>query len=367
MDAGAAHHMVHVARLLADSGDYAVTAYTCHAARGVFQTFGAESLPFDTVPRAPRAPTAADLDALNAAADRIIADLRPDLVIGGLSNTGNGPDEAFGAAARRAGLTTVTLLDDRGPLQSLDGGNARHLLATSRAIETWAGQVPDATVHFVGSLKHHALSLLPADEIRRRVRDKMGLGDDTKLVTFIAQTDAMEGHNERFVDLVEILDRDRDRLPPFRLVVRVHPGAPRAGEWCFAEAERRGLDAACDRDGDINQLLAASDALFSCSSTSMTDYVWLSLGGGTLRAVPIYLLGGEAIREWLVKLQGTWEPDLVTRGLALMATDNDELEKYVQKSLCGTLRAPNAKKEILREIDDPFETFAETISTLIPG
>ena len=41
MDAGAAHHMVHVARLLADSGDFAVTAYTCHAARGVFQAFGA--------------------------------------------------------------------------------------------------------------------------------------------------------------------------------------------------------------------------------------------------------------------------------------------------------------------------------------
>ena len=55
MDAGAAHHMVHVARLLADSGDFAITVYTCHAARGVFQTFGVESLPFEAVPRARRA------------------------------------------------------------------------------------------------------------------------------------------------------------------------------------------------------------------------------------------------------------------------------------------------------------------------
>lgn len=363
MDAGAAHHMVQLHGLLSADADLAVSLHACGAAARIFDAAAIPFTPFQAVPADPRHPSTDESIQLRAHADAVVASERPTLVIGGLSNTGNGPDEAFGAAGRAAGVVTATLLDDRGPLYTIDGRFADHLLATSPAILKWADAVSGARVHMIGSLKHHALSLKSADDIRTAVRRRMGVGDE-RLVAFVAQSDAMEGHNEKFVDLVTILEQDRDRLPPFRLVIRVHPGAPRAGLWCWEEAVRRGLPAECDRgDHDILEMLAASDALFSCSSTSMTDYIWLSLGGHDLTAVPVYLLGG-AIQRWLEATQGTWMPDLVARGLAVVATDVEQLRDFVHRALAGVLSAPNTDRNSIRDMADPFSVTLRVIRSL---
>jgi hypothetical protein len=366
MDAGAAHHMVQLVQLLAATPGFSVSLHACHAAAGVFANAGLAFKPFDVLPANPPQATPGEVERMIAHAAAVIADDRPDLVIGGLSNTGAGPDEAFGAAARAAGCVTATLLDDRGPLFTLDGRYAEHLLATSTAILAWAKNVQGPKLHMIGSLKHHALSLLPADDIRKAVRARMGLNDSTRLVTFIAQSDAMEGHNEKFSDLINILERDHLHLPSYRLAIRVHPGAPSAGLWCWEEAMRRGLPAECDRgEHNILDLLAASDVVFSCSSTSMTDYIWLSLGGRLLTAVPVYLLGGSVIRDWLVATQGTWVPDLVTRGLALIAADHDELAKHVHRGLGGTLTAPNPDRNSIRDMPDPFGVSLQVVRAII--
>jgi hypothetical protein len=362
-DAGAAHHMVHLARLLRNSSSCDVLLVAGPVAGGVFARENVSFQPFSV----PTGQGSTNVSRLIVAAETVIREYQPDLFVNGLSNLGHGPDEALAVAVRRMRphCVTATLLDDRGPLHTLDGKLADHLLATSRAIEVWASRTGHTDVIMIGSLKHHALSLLPVDEIRRQAREEMGLTDAMTLVTFIAQSDAMHGHNERFRDLAVTLERRRADLPAFELLIRVHPGAPNAGDWCFEEAKRRGLPARRDADGSMTKILTASDALFSCSSTSMTDYVWLALGSKELKAVPVYLIG-PALRKWLIGLQGTWKPDLVERGLAYAAVGDHEFDRLVVEAVRGELRAPNCKTTSLRDsIVDPFVDTMLTVEKLL--
>lgn len=358
-DAGAAQHFIHLANLLRGEQDYVVTVCAGPVASKIFSRAGVEYILVGTG-------AAADIEGLTQACRDIVGEARPDLLIHGLSNAGTGPDEVLAATVRdrSPAADIATLLDDKGPLFTIDGQFADALLATSRPIETWARKTGHPDVRLIGSLKHHALSRLPADEIRADARAGMGIPDSVRLVTFIAQTDAMDGHNERFEDLLDVLVVERANLPEFELLVRLHPGAPDAGRTCYELALARGLSVRCDVDSDMTGILAASDALFSCSSTSMSDYVWLSLGGTRLNAVPVYLLG-DALKKWLTEHQGTWRQELVEKGLALDCSGHEDMSELVRGAVSGELHAPAENREIIRDIPDPESETLRVVQDLI--
>jgi hypothetical protein len=354
MDAGAAHHITPVAALLAEQPDTSVSIYACHVAAEVFDRVGVSYTRFEAVPQNFRAPSAREIENLLAEARVIVAAERPNLVICGVNNTGNGPDEALCAAAREVGCETAILLDDRGPLFTLDGQPPRHLLATTKSIYDWAcGVAAEQAVeaHLVGSLKHEKLSALPADEMRAEARRRMGAGDDEHLCVFIAQSDAMDGHNDNFALFATALHDLRDQLPNYKLIVRVHPGAPETGQWCFKYAQQLGLPVECDPgQSEILDLLAASDSLFSCISTSLIDYSWLSLNSQTLKVIPVYIMIGEGIKTWMTETLGGWMPELAEQGRALLIAERSELQEGVKQALNGHVMPANPDPNAIKDV-----------------
>ena len=139
----------------------------------------------------------------------------------------------------------------------------------------------------------------------------------------------MTGHNYNFGELCAALNAIKCDIPNYKLVVRPHPGAPDAALACQQIAKSFGLRSELDdKDGNILDLLAASDCVLTCQSTSIIDYVWFRLGSEFAIPKPIYLLMGDHINDWLDNfLEGPWRPELIELGMALQPKSRLELQK----------------------------------------
>jgi hypothetical protein len=365
VDAGAAQNIVHLVNILKEINNYHYEIYACDAAADIFIKNNIDFKYFNHLPVDRSNPTQIELSDLKNEATNIINLEKPDLVINGLSNNGNGLDEALPAAARISNylITTIVLLDDQGPLYSLDGCMPDHILATTIANKNWAEKTVSSRVHLIGSLKHHALSLMPVDDIRINARRKFNMrNEEDKLITFISQS---ERHNKVFNNLLNVLGNIHDELPEFKLIVRIHPGAREAGEKCYSLARKMNINVQSDYDSNLNELLCSSDVLLSCNSTVLADYVWLALGGDTLRTVPVYMLCDDQVRDWLVERHGSLQTDIIKHGLALVANNDSDLKSYIIKLLNKKIIMKSEDKEKVRDISDPVVAIKSTLQNIV--
>jgi len=344
--------MVQVARILRGSGDYNVTLYASDAALGALAEYDE---PF--VAMSPAPPYAAEISEnelaqLRTTVNAIFEREKPNALICGLSNYPNGIDDAAMATAHTSerSCPSVLLLDDKGPISTLDNRHPDHVLAVNGDIADWAQGNTTAKVHRIGSPKHDAMSRQPVDAIRANYRSNLGFGDDVRLVVFIAQSSDIPGHDRNFELFLNSLARCKSENTV--VFLRAHPSFPDTAERYTSSARALGVDIRRHEESNIIPLLCASDALLTCTSTVMQDYAWLARGGRTLNAFLAHMLIGDDMRTWLEATFGDWRPAMVTAGVAEALIDPDQLENRLQDWF-GTTSTQQRRATIVPEIDDP--------------
>jgi hypothetical protein len=279
----------------------------------------------------------------------IIDNFTPDIFIAGLSNSGNGLDEWMLSVVQKnvPNCKSFLLLDDKGPVISLEGAMADVFLSTTPAIFDWAVERNYGEVRNIGSLKYSYFMSLEMDKFRVFARKELGVLDEQSLITFVAQTDLMQGHNEGFEKFLRGVQEIWRTNKNLKLLVRGHPGAPNAGIDCYHKALETGIDCLWNIDTPIVEVLAASDVLVSCSSSALTDYVWLSSTGTKLNAKPIFLVGN-ALKKWLLATQKTWSQEIVEQGLGIYCFENDDITTLLINAISGTTKNLPEDKDRLK-------------------
>lgn len=269
----------------------------------------------------------------------IVDNFTPDIFIAGLSNSGNGLDEWMLSVVQKnvPNCKTFLLLDDKGPVISVDGAAPDIFLSTTPAIYDWAVERGYTDVRNIGSLKHSYFMGLEIDKLRVIARKELGLLDGQSLITFVAQTDLMQGHNEGFDKFLRGVQTIWQTNKDIKLLVRGHPGAPKAGLDCYHKALETSVDCFWSIDTPIVEVLAASDVLVSCSSSALTDYVWLSSNGTKLNAKPIFLIG-IALKKWLVATQNSWRQEIVEQGLGVYCFEDVDITTLLNNAIRGTVK-----------------------------
>jgi hypothetical protein len=366
-DVGAAHQIVEVVRYLRAESEWEVALYASDPAAQTFEAHGEAFTRFDPITPYQASISNEDLAALKLGARRLVETEKPDMVLCGLSNYAYGIDDAViqaaGAAARSC--PSLLLLDDKGPLQSLDDGQPDHLLATSEAIALWAEDSCRSRVHRIGTPKHDALSRLPVDRIRRDERAKRAVRDEDILLVYFAQSSHVPGHDRNFASFVRTLSEIAETVPPYRLILRGHPGFQATANAYLAQAETAGLNVVLDSAGDVTPLLCAADIIVTCTSTVVQDYTWLARAGSDLNAMLVHLLIGDDLHIWLVDTFGDWQPAAVRQGLAQAIVSCKELRRLLLTELAATARKKHPPPAVTPEIDDPRSAILTALHTIL--
>ncbi|HIF10541.1 MAG TPA: hypothetical protein EYQ81_12400 [Sneathiellales bacterium] len=354
-DVGAAHQMVMLVRHLRSESDLNVVLFASEPARQTLELYNEEYTLFEPVLPYQASLFDADLKALKAGAQRLLQSEHPDMVLCGLSNYALGIDDAVVQAARIVPwhCPSALLLEDKGPIQSIDGSQPDHILATSEAIAIWSEKNSSSKVHRIGSPKHDALMRLPVDRIRQDERAKRGLDGSNCLAVFVAQASFPLGHDENFAAFISVLSETDGNGARHSLVLRGHPGFPETSNKYLALAQSAELNITQDPGGDIVPLLCAADMIVTCTSTVIEDYTWMARGGGTLYAAMAHLLIGDRFRSLLEREFGDWRPAAVQQGLAQAIVSREQLAAFLQVELNPHKRKSSPTPAIASEIDDP--------------
>jgi hypothetical protein len=368
-DVGAAHQMVVMVRYLRVEPNFDVVFFASEPAGQTLELYGEEYILFEPDLPYQASHSDADLTRLKAGAYHLLQIEQPDMVLCGLSNYAQGIDDAVMQAAKAASwhCPSALLLEDKGPIQSMDGALPDHILATSEAIAIWSDKNCSSKVHRIGSPKHDALSRLPVDQMRQQERAKRGLDGSDCLAVFIAQASHPPGHDENFTEFIQALCEIDGNGVHHSLVLRGHPGFPETTNAYLALAQNAGLNITLDPGDDIIPLLCAADMVLSCTSTVIQDYTWLARGGNDLRARLVHLLIGDDFRSWLDGQFGDWRPTEVRQGLAQAVISREELIELLQAGLNPDARETRAPAAVTPEIDDPHAASMAAINTILEG
>lgn len=365
-DAGAARHIVEIVKVAQAVASIDVRFVAADAA---VRALGQCGEPFE--PFAVATPYGFDISETDAAHVRralaqVFDAFAPDAVLVGLASFRGGIDDAGLFLARRQGIPSLLLLDDVGHHHDTASLRPDCTLAVSDSIAEWARETLQVPVVMIGPPRHHALSTAPVECMRAQGRTIFGVADGIQLITFFAQTDLLPGHDTNFDALLDTLRQRHASGAAFEFLVRAHPGFPETGTQCHARAKAAGIKAQLDVDSDPALVLASSDVVLSCVSSSIADYVWLARASDGLNAHLAYLLIGDPIRTHLEQEFGNWQPELARTGVAKVITSTAGLEDFLRASLAGRL-APFAYQRGMVPGETPMARALAVVRDLVAG
>ena len=329
-DPGAAESIAPVARLaLASPALHTVLAAQSPALE-MFQALGLPVRAIDCEPL-PDLDDPARADLL-AEADQLLAEVRPDAVITGLSGPGIGIDEALSSRARHLWLYSVQ--DCEGlVVPGFDGPAPGYFVAND-----WAARVtrrhPGVAPIVVGSLKHGHYADLAPEQLRKQGRTL--LPPASPVIGFFGQVawrwPGYERSLRRFAQAVP-------RAAPGALVVyRPHPKESLAERQktvrLFAEAFA-GTACALVTDGNraVEVSLSVPDLTVSCFSVCGIDQLYLSRQSRAPLGGVLFLLFEPDLAQAFHDDCGRPLPWQVEEGLAAVARDARTLEDRLAEAL----------------------------------
>lgn len=233
--------------------------------------------------------------ALRRAAGEFLAEIRPDVVLTGLSTPFDaGLDEAVLAEAR---VPTALFQDFWGEQNLLLGRGADHVLAIDAEAAARNLKRYGIQSRIVGSARHSAYAGIDIRGARARVRSAGQVGGEALVVGFFGQAmHALAGYRrtiEGFVDAV------RGQASPVRVLLRPHP---REDARQRAETEsifrQSGIAVLLADTGPVEDALAACDVVVSLFSTCTYDTAYLNRFSAEPVAVPMSLLFDREIADY---------------------------------------------------------------------
>ncbi len=278
-DVAAALHLVQVALAARADARFEVSIAAQQPAARHFQEAGLQVRLFE--PLSTRAADTENAARLRALAAGLLADVRPDVVLTGLSTPFDaGLDEA---------VPTVLFQDFWGEQNLLLGKAADLILAVDdEALRLNLRRYGRDSVR-VGSARHAAYRSLDIPDLRRRIRSRLGLAPEERLIGFFGQAlHQLAGYQRT----VEHFVRAAAGLPETASVlIRPHPREDArqraATEALFAHS---GLRLAPPLEGAVEDALIACDVACSLFSSCTYDAAYLNRFSATPVTVPVSML-----------------------------------------------------------------------------
>jgi hypothetical protein len=264
----------------------------------------------------------------------LLARVRPDAIVVGISSLGVGLDEALLACADRR--PTFALQDYPGDANAIDGRYADVYFVRDAAAAALTAQRFGVSTIAIGSLRHVAYERLDVPALRRRTRARLG-HTDGPVIGFFGQPPDIPGHEAGFGHLVAAL---AGRRPRPLVVLREHPKAMQGRRSHLAALVAAGL-ATFDASGAdaVEPWLAACDLVVTCFSHCTMDFAFLEAWSPEPLGAVLLLMTTPEIRAFMSDYAGLDVPDGVEQGLGQLATHPDDVAPLLDALLATRGRA----------------------------
>jgi len=265
-DTGAAQHLAEVARRAAQAPDIELTVAASMPALGVLRALpGVQVIPFEFAAIGERA----QAGPLLQGARELLAEVRPDAVLVGLSGPGAGLDEALIASAD--GIPTFVFQDFWGDLNTLLGAPEVTVLAMDDQAARITRQRHGLDAAVVGAPAYERFANLDVAALAEDARST--LAHAPPLLTVCGQPLWEAGGYARTLDAI---GRAAPQAGLQVIAWRPHPKESREQQAAAAELLAASGAAVLDaRSLSLESLLAASDVLCSAFSNCAADLVQL--------------------------------------------------------------------------------------------
>jgi len=284
---------------------------------------------------------------LLAAAARILAKARPDLLLTGISGPDCGIDEALLARAERT--PRLAYQDFWGYVnRSLGAAADLYLVQDDEAARLTRErfELPSAVV---GAPKYARYAALDAAALRREFRRAHGIDERETLIAFCGQP---LWDRPGYAATLDVLFSILRRMPDHRLLLRPHPKEHSALPRLRELLERHGIRAGIVSGGDAEPLLCACDLLLSAFSNCCVDLAYLNRLANGPGATPVYLMFEPDLRATYQSWNGLDRLPPVELGVALEIRRSVDLEPMLRRALQPASRAA-CRRAARERLPDP--------------
>ena len=357
-DAAAALHLIEVVRAAAGRRELALTIVTQSPASRYFQEAGIEVQALD-LPLA-RERDGTEGKALLAAARDIVARIRPDVVLCGLSTPFDGGiDEAV--LATHTGPSLV-LQDFWGEANGFFGRRADLYLALDDEAVRLSRERHGVAAIIVGSPRHSAYARLDIPAVRANVRKNLSVAPDATVFGFFGQAlHALEGYRRTLIAWAEAVKR----VPtPSLTIYRPHPRESRAEvDRTVALLREAGLDSAIFAETDVEHALLACDVVCSAFSNISYDVAYLNRFSETPLIAPVSLFFDADIVQYFRNMVRLAEFPYLKAGLVIPIRKAADLP--AQLAFAATPEGKRRCWEGARRLPNPAEAPRRVLDAIV--
>jgi hypothetical protein len=363
-DAAAALHLIEVVRAAAGHRDLALTIVTQSPATRYFQSAGFEVEALD-LPLA-RERDAAEGRALVSAAREIVARLRPDILLCGLSTPFDGGiDEAVLAVYSGPSLV---LQDFWGEANGFFGRKGDLYLALDDEAVRLSRERHNVAARVVGSPRHAAYARLDIRALRAAVRKDLSADSEVTVFGFFGQAlHGLEGYRRTLIAWAEAVKR---HPTPSMTIYRPHPREkPAEVDRTIALLRDAGLDSTVFAETDVEHALLACDVVCSAFSNCSYDAAYLNHFSDGPLITPVSLFFDAEIVGYFRNMVRLAEFPYLKAGLVIPIRTAADLPRQLAfaampegKRRCweGARRLPNPAEAPQRVLDAILDRVART-------
>lgn len=265
--------------------------------------------------------------------ESFLADVKPDVVLVGLSTPGTGGiDEAVLATAK---CPTFMLQDFWGDSNLFFGKHPDYYLVMDDEAKLITDHKYNTSSVVVGSPRHVKYSKLNFDMLQKEMYKSLGLSADSIVHGFFCQPLFCPGYLETieaWADTVKTLRYDR-------VVYRPHPGSPlQLVESIENILKERDLDYALVKGGDVECVIAVCSTISSAMSNTNLDVAYVNYFSSKAMAVPIYLAFNKELICFLERFQKIDKIPTVKLGVALLVKNYIDLSSTLSAATKPKIR-----------------------------
>jgi hypothetical protein len=322
-DAAAALHLIQVARAAAESADITLDVAAQNPAATYFKSAGITHRYIDLAPV--REPAGAAADAMRAAAAGVLAEVRPHVVLSGLTTPGDGGiDEAV--VGSFAG-PTVTLQDFWGEVNAFFGKAADlHLALDDEGVRLTRARHGLAAVA-IGSPRHSAYADLDITAIRKDLRSRLR----GPVIGFFGQAlHAIEGYRRTVRAWAEAILRQPGGASA---VYRPHPRETAAeADWTTGLLAGIGIECTVLDACPVEHALLACDVVCSAFSNCTYDVAYLNRFSAAPVATPLALFFDPEVVAYFRRMVRLDEFPYLKAGLVLPVREGEQLADLIAEA-----------------------------------
>ncbi len=282
------------------------------------------------------------------------------VVCGRSSLEGKGIDRTVISAARQIGIPSFVFQDFWGDIWTEDQ-RPDHYLVLDEVAAQLTREKTCAEVHVIGSPKHVQFLNIDFLDLRQKGRFALGLSADMPTIGYFGQDlHNVPGYGQVLLDVGESVGR----LKGVKLFYKPHPLETKFSQLRSLKFfQNSGVDPLVVHNFSAETSIAAADVVLSCFSTVSLDAAFMMAVNKHAKVSIVCADYPESISNFWRPATGLAEFPLITKGIALAASDKLSLENALHLGLTPTERNRQALACQLK-LSNPYESVERTLKLI---